>query len=168
MHHHLTLLEHTVRYIITMSNHSFMLELLYHPIPLHHIVTTSWLHFHGDKSVTPRRNMPSVMFNVLLNRSVSPLVHFVIPCMSYSYSVSSHFPGCILLVRFCTSIMPLLCFTGMLFQESRQLWEDGLLHYVYNWWNWMDSTLIALYLAYYTLQILVFYKVNSHKTQQII
>ena len=40
------------------------------------------------------------------------------------------------------------------------MWEDGPREYVYDWWNWMDSTLIALYLAYYALQILVFYKVR--------
>ena len=90
---------------------------------------------------------------------------------SFTSSISCGFPlqvcsctnicrGCVLYVCSCIDTASLLYITGMLFQESQQLWEDGLLNYVYNWWNWMDSTLIALYLAYYALQILVFYKVN--------
>ncbi|KAK2170903.1 hypothetical protein NP493_1128g00031 [Ridgeia piscesae] len=46
-------------------------------------------------------------------------------------------------------ILILIFVIGMLLHESHQMWEDGPKEYIYDWWNWMDSTLIALYLAYY-------------------
>jgi hypothetical protein len=52
-------------------------------------------------------------------------------------------------------------FPGMFLHECRQLWREGCRDYVLDWWNWMDSSLIFLYLSYYAVQIVVFVKVNS-------
>ena len=48
----------------------------------------------------------------------------------------------------------------MLAHECQQLWHDGLRRYVTDWWNWMDSSLIFLYLCYYSLQLVVYFKVS--------
>ncbi|ELU14059.1 hypothetical protein CAPTEDRAFT_173024 [Capitella teleta] len=47
---------------------------------------------------------------------------------------------------------------GMFVHECRQLWREGCRDYVLDWWNWMDSSLIFLYLSYYAVQIVVFVK----------
>lgn len=49
---------------------------------------------------------------------------------------------------------------GMFVHECRQLWREGCRDYVLDWWNWMDSSLIFLYLAYYAVQIVVYVKVS--------
>ena len=54
-----------------------------------------------------------------------------------------------------------VCGAGMLMHECTQLWHDGPKQYVTDWWNWMDSSLIFLYLCYYSLQFVVYFKVSS-------
>jgi hypothetical protein len=44
----------------------------------------------------------------------------------------------------------------MLLHECRQLYREGPKNYVTDWWNWMDSSLLVLYLAYYALQLVVY------------
>ena len=44
----------------------------------------------------------------------------------------------------------------MLLHECRQLWREGPINYLTDWWNWMDSSLLVLYLAYYSLQMVVY------------
>ena len=58
------------------------------------------------------------------------------------------------------------CTAGMLMHECTQLWHDGPKQYVTDWWNWMDSSLIFLYLCYYSLQFVVYFKVSVSSTSR--
>ena len=50
---------------------------------------------------------------------------------------------------------------GMFWHECRQMWREGPKDYLSDWWNWMDSSLIFLYLAYYAMQFVVYAKVDK-------
>lgn len=43
-------------------------------------------------------------------------------------------------------------FLGMLWSEVKQLWEEGLTKYIYQWWNWLDFIMICLYLCTISLR----------------
>ncbi|KAK0419150.1 hypothetical protein QR680_013981 [Steinernema hermaphroditum] len=36
---------------------------------------------------------------------------------------------------------------GMLWSEMKQLWEEGFIKYIYQWWNWLDFIMMCLYLC---------------------
>ncbi|CAD5216358.1 unnamed protein product [Bursaphelenchus okinawaensis] len=42
---------------------------------------------------------------------------------------------------------------GMLWSEIKQLWEEGLTRYVYQWWNWLDFCMMCLYLCTISLRL---------------
>lgn len=46
----------------------------------------------------------------------------------------------------------ILLFLGMLWSEVKQLWEEGLTRYVYQWWNWLDFCMMCLYLCTISLR----------------
>ncbi|KAI1721291.1 transient receptor ion channel II domain-containing protein [Ditylenchus destructor] len=46
---------------------------------------------------------------------------------------------------------------GMLWSEVKQLWEEGLYKYVYQWWNWLDFIMICLYLCTISLRTSAYY-----------
>ena len=54
----------------------------------------------------------------------------------------------------------------MFLHECRQLWREGAKDYITDWWNWMDSSLIFLYLAYYGIGIVVLAKVLQASPEQ--
>ena len=56
----------------------------------------------------------------------------------------------------------------MFLHECRQLWREGPMNYITDWWNWMDSSLILLYLAFYAIQIVVYVRVTNAPNPQVL
>lgn len=45
----------------------------------------------------------------------------------------------------------------MLWSEVKQLWDEGLTKYIYQWWNWLDFIMICLYLCTISLRFYIFF-----------
>lgn len=54
-------------------------------------------------------------------------------------------------------------FSGFIWAECKQLWEEGLKAYVRQWWNWLDFIMLSLYLATFSLRIVAYIQVESGK-----
>lgn len=78
--------------------------------------------------------------------------------------------NCLCSVKSIVSLLIFIWVLGMFFHECRQMWREGVKNYVTDWWNWMDSALIALYLASYAIQLFTLIKVQqySEKDRQTI
>ncbi|KAI8510591.1 anthranilate synthase component II, variant, partial [Branchiostoma belcheri] len=50
---------------------------------------------------------------------------------------------------------------GMVWNECKQLWEEGLHSYVREWWNWMDFMMNSLYLATISLRLVAYVRITS-------
>ena len=48
---------------------------------------------------------------------------------------------------------------GLIWAEVKQLWEQGVMEYIYDMWNLLDFTTNALYLATITLKAIAYIKV---------
>uniref|UniRef100_A0A1I7RZV0 ANK_REP_REGION domain-containing protein n=1 Tax=Bursaphelenchus xylophilus TaxID=6326 RepID=A0A1I7RZV0_BURXY len=44
-------------------------------------------------------------------------------------------------------VMVMFWVLGMLWSEIKQLWDEGLAKYVFQWWNWLDFCMMCLYLC---------------------
>lgn len=40
----------------------------------------------------------------------------------------------------------------MVWAEVKQLWEEGFVKYVSQWWNWLDFIMMALYMSTFALR----------------
>ena len=47
-------------------------------------------------------------------------------------------------------------FSGFIWAECKQLWEEGLKAYVRQWWNWLDFMMLSLYLCTFSLRIVAY------------
>ncbi|XP_019647218.1 PREDICTED: transient-receptor-potential-like protein [Branchiostoma belcheri] len=53
---------------------------------------------------------------------------------------------------------------GMVWNECKQLWEEGLHSYVREWWNWMDFMMNSLYLATISLRLVAYVRITSERS----
>ncbi|XP_060073297.1 transient-receptor-potential-like protein [Ylistrum balloti] len=53
--------------------------------------------------------------------------------------------------------------TGFVWQEVKQLWEEGLKAYIRQWWNWLDFIMLSLYLATFSLRLVAYILITSDK-----
>ncbi|XP_069130241.1 transient-receptor-potential-like protein isoform X2 [Argopecten irradians] len=51
--------------------------------------------------------------------------------------------------------------TGFVWQEVKQLWEEGLKAYIRQWWNWLDFIMLSLYLATFSLRLVAYILIKS-------
>ncbi|XP_013398015.1 short transient receptor potential channel 3-like [Lingula anatina] len=51
------------------------------------------------------------------------------------------------------NLMIFMWVLGMLWYECNQVWSQGLKEHFKDWWNWMDMTLLGLYIGSYALQL---------------
>uniref|UniRef100_A0A914DUS0 Transient receptor ion channel domain-containing protein n=1 Tax=Acrobeloides nanus TaxID=290746 RepID=A0A914DUS0_9BILA len=52
---------------------------------------------------------------------------------------------------------------GMLWSEVKQIWEEGFIRYVYQWWNWLDGLMMIFYLCTISLRLSAYwiYVINN-------
>lgn len=55
-------------------------------------------------------------------------------------------------------------FTGFVWSECKQLWEEGLKAYIRQWWNWLDFIMLSLYLCTFSLRLVAyFHSLNTER-----
>ncbi|XP_033743290.1 transient-receptor-potential-like protein [Pecten maximus] len=53
--------------------------------------------------------------------------------------------------------------TGFVWQEVKQLWDEGLKAYIRQWWNWLDFIMLSLYLATFSLRLVAYILIKSDR-----
>ncbi|XP_045872612.1 putative short transient receptor potential channel 2-like protein isoform X4 [Meles meles] len=52
--------------------------------------------------------------------------------------------------------------TGFLWFECKEVWIEGLRSYLLDWWNFLDMVILSLYLAAFTLRLLLAWLAHAH------
>ncbi|KHJ49513.1 hypothetical protein D918_00640 [Trichuris suis] len=50
---------------------------------------------------------------------------------------------------------------GMAWSEVKQIWEEGFIKYVNQWWNWLDFIMLSLYLSTFALRLVAYFMVTT-------
>lgn len=51
-------------------------------------------------------------------------------------------------------------FTGFIWQEVKQMWDEGILDYTRDWWNLLDYVMNSLYVTVIGLRVTAFLNVS--------